>query len=141
MKRRHSEKEQKKLADNERLLRAWKKYHAERLNEALAGVHADVMRRLMARLADLRSARELVAFIAAQDWPAVDADTRLTALHQINVSICALRERMGQEPINDALVELGQPLNAFQLICAIINPTNFPQSRGGHDPALANPGT
>jgi hypothetical protein len=65
MKRRRSEKEQK-LIDDARLMRAWRAWHADQLTEALAGVHAEVMRRLMAQLEDLRSARELVAFITAQ---------------------------------------------------------------------------
>jgi hypothetical protein len=77
MKRRRSEKEQK-LIDDARLMRAWRAWHADQLTEALAGVHAEVMRRLMAQLEDLRSARELVAFITAQDWGVVDANTRLT---------------------------------------------------------------
>jgi hypothetical protein len=102
-----------------RLLRAWKNWHAEQLEEALAGVHHDVMGRLMAQLKDLRSARELVAFIEAQDWSAVDADTRHIALHQIDTAITELREHAGQEPIDDALA--GEPLRAFQLIYNIVN--------------------
>jgi len=119
MKLHRSEKEQKKLADDAYFLRAWKKFHAEQLTEALAGVHADVMQRLMAQLKDLRSARELVAFIEAQDWSAVDADTRLIALHEINNAITQLRERLGQEPIDDALPH--EPLRAFQLVRNIVN--------------------
>jgi hypothetical protein len=55
------------------------------------------------------------------DWNAIDADTRLIALHQINVAITQLRERLGQEPIDDALP--GEPLRAFHLIRSIINPS------------------
>ena len=36
-------------------------------------------------------------------WSAIDADTRLIALHEINTAITRLRERSGLEPINDAL--------------------------------------
>jgi hypothetical protein len=75
MKRRRSEKEQK-LIDDARLMRAWRAWHADQLT-----------RRLMAQLEDLRSARELVAFITAQDWGVVDANTRLIALHEINAAI------------------------------------------------------
>jgi hypothetical protein len=92
----------KALADRAHLLRAWRRWHVEQLEEALADVHADVMSRLMAQLKDLHSARELVDFIAAQDWSVVDTDT-FTALHEINIAITKLRERNGQEPIFDPL--------------------------------------
>jgi len=98
--RRKSEKDQK-LADDARLLKAWRNWHAEQLEEALAGVHHDVLKRLMAQLKDLRSARELVSFISAQDWSTVDADTRFICLHEINTAICALRQKLGQ-PIHPA---------------------------------------
>src|SRR5262245_15530101 len=130
---RKSEKD-KTLADNARLLRAWRRWHHEQLEKALAGVHGDVMGRLMAQLKDLRSARELVEFIEAQDWSAVDSDTRFTVLHEINAAITGLRERAGQVPIDDALP--GEPLRAFQLIRAIF--TKFPLKRD--DPAGGIPG-
>jgi len=135
--RRNSKQErERELVDASRLLRAWKKFHADQLTEALAGLHRDVMQRLMAQLKDLRTAHELVTFIEAQDWSTVDADTRLVALHQINNAICKLRERLGQEPIDDAL--WGEPLRAFRLIRKII--TSFPQQAGEPHPATANPG-
>jgi len=61
------------------------------------------MVRLMAELKNLHSARQLVAFTAAQDWNAIDADTRLVALHEINAAITALRERAGLPPFSDPL--------------------------------------
>jgi hypothetical protein len=115
---RKSEKE--KEPDRERLTRMWRHYHAEQLEQALAGIHSDVMKRLMAQLEDLRSARALVDFIAAQDWESVDADTRAIALFEINKAICAVRECLNaKEPINDA--SPGQPLTAFLMIREIIN--------------------
>jgi len=130
MARPKSQKEQKRADDDARLLRMWKKFHAEQLQEALVGLHRDVMGRLMAQLKELRSARELVAFIEAQDWSAVDAHTRLVALHEINRAVCKLRERLGQEPIDDAL--WGEPLRASQLIRKII--TEFPAPAGEPPP-------
>jgi hypothetical protein len=62
-----SHEQQKKLIDSARLLRAWRKWHAEQLKDALAGMHGDVLERLMTQLKDLRSARELVGFIETQD--------------------------------------------------------------------------
>ena len=127
--KRKSEKD-KKLVDDARLMRSWRAWHREQLEGALTGVHGNVMERLIAQLKDLRAARELIAFIEAQDWNAVDADTRLTALHEINVAIMRLRERLGQEPIDDALP--GEPLRAYQLIRSIIDPSinQFPAACG-----------
>jgi hypothetical protein len=110
--------DQRQSEKDKKLLRAWRRWHCEQLKEALEGVHADVMRRLMAQLEGLRSARALVAFVAAQDWSAIDANTRLICLHEIDRAIIALRERMGQAPIDDAL--WGEPLATFQLIYRII---------------------
>lgn len=108
------------------VLRAWKNWHAEMLEEALAGVHRDVLKRLLEQLKDLRSARELVDFISAQNWEAVDADTRLIALHEINQAIIKLREKSGMEPIDDP--RPGQPDNAFRIIKAMLE--SFPLSAG-----------
>jgi hypothetical protein len=51
---------------------------------------------------------ELVAFVAAQNWDAVDANTRLVALHEIHRAITKLRVR------NKLLPD--EPPNAFQMI-------------------------
>jgi hypothetical protein len=120
MKRRRTPRQE--LSDRSRLARAWKRSHREQLEAALAGVHGAMFERLMAQLKDLRSARELVDFIAIQDWSAVDADTRFTALHRINIAITALRERHGLAPLP------GQPENAFRIIRKIM--TNFPPNAG-----------
>ena len=71
--------------------------HRAELEQALAEIHSDVMKRLMAQLEDLRSARALVDFIAAQDWESVDADTRAIALFEINRGITALRDSARRE--------------------------------------------
>jgi hypothetical protein len=124
---RTSEKDQK-LTDDAHLLRDWRRWHREQLEEALAGVYGDVIRRLMAQLEDLRSARALVDFIAAQDWAAVDANTRLIALHEINEAITKARELTNpKEPINDPLP--GEPPNAFRMIREIVTKVS-PPSRG-----------
>jgi hypothetical protein len=107
-------------------MRVWRAWHAEQLEEALVGLHHDVMQRLMTQLKDLRMARELVGAIEAMDWSAIDAHTRLVALHEINAAIMRLRERLGQEPIDDALP--GEPPRAYQLIKQII--AEFPAPAG-----------
>jgi|SRR6516225_1900467 hypothetical protein len=116
--RRRRPAQEKNLADDARLMRAFRAWHREQLEEALAGVHADVMNRLMAQLKDLRSARELVTFIEAQNWSVIDVTTRLIALHEINTAIMRLRERAGQNPIDDALWH--ERPRAFQVIRNII---------------------
>jgi len=126
IRRRPSTKEQKKLADDARLLRWWKAWHREQLEQALDGMHGDIMRGLMAQLKDLRSARALVDFISARDWSRVDANTRMIALHEISCAIAALRSKSGLPFVDDPLP--GQPDNAFQIIKSLFN--SFPQSRG-----------
>ena len=116
MRRSQSEKD-KKLRDDARLLRAWRNWHAEQLTEALTGLHRDVLGRVMAQLKDLRSARELVNAMAAEDWSVVDADTRSVLLHEINVAIAALREKQGLPFVDDPLP--GSPASAFQIIKAM----------------------
>jgi hypothetical protein len=132
--RRRRTAQEQKLADDAHLLRAWKKFHGTELEAALIGLHRDVMGRLMAHLEQLRSARDLVAFIEAQDWSAVDAHTRLIALHEINAAICTLREKQGLPAIDDALP--GEPLRAYQTIHGII--TKFP-ARSGESVLGASP--
>ncbi len=123
--RRRSEKEQT-LQDNAHLLRAWKRWHREQLEQSLCGLHRDVLERLMLQLENLQSARELVGFIEVQDWAAIDANTRLIALHEINAAITRLRERNGLTPIDDPLP--GAPENAFRIIKTIM--TSFPLQAG-----------
>src|SRR6516165_9568075 len=125
---RKSEKE-KELADRERLTRMSRRYHAEQLEQALAGIHSDVMKRLMAQLEDLRSARALVDFIAAQDWATVDAGTRGIALFEINAAITKVR---GHESQGTDQRSPGEPPNAFQMIHEII--TQFPAQTGKPSP-------
>lgn len=127
MKRRKSAKDQE-LAARAYLTRAWRRWHREQLEAALAGVHGAVLAQLMAQLKNLREARELVTFITAQDWSRVDADTRFTALHEINRAITALRESGGLTPIDDPLP--GQPENAFRIVKAIFE--SFPLNAGEH---------
>jgi len=113
--RRKSEKD-KKLADDARLLRAWRKWHGEQLEKALASMLGAVLARLMEELKDLRSARELVDFLAAQDWSAVDANTRFTKL----------RQHENLTSIDDPLP--GQPENAFRIVKRIFE--SFPSHAG-----------
>jgi hypothetical protein len=112
----------KKLAEDERMVRAWRNWHAEELAEALAGPHRQVLEPLMQLLKnlDLHSSNALVDFIRAHDWSAIDAQTKLVVLHEINAAITRLRTRNGMEPIADALP--GERDHVFQAIRLMIIP-------------------
>ena len=73
MKAQRSEQEQK-LIDDARLLRAWKNFHREELETALAGPHGAMVERLayMLKALELNSAPLLLAYIRGVDWTAVD---------------------------------------------------------------------
>jgi hypothetical protein len=115
----------KELDDRNRLARAWRKWHREQLEAALAGIHGAVLARLTEQLKHLGEARALVEFISVQDWEAVDSATRLVALHEINTAITKLREKRGLDPIADPMP--GAPANAFQIIKSILQ---FPVPAG-----------
>jgi hypothetical protein len=70
---RHNE-QQQKLADDARLLRAWRKWHREELETALAGPHGAMIERLMFILNNLarKSAPLLIAYIRGIDWTTID---------------------------------------------------------------------
>ena len=108
--------QQKELADQAQLMRAWRAWHAEQLDEALAGLHGAMVAELMTLLDrhELNSAAALRACVQRMDWSTVSYDVRLTALHQINQTIIRLRERHGLAPFDDPLP--GQPDNVFRRI-------------------------
>jgi hypothetical protein len=113
--RRNSEKD-KKLADDERLLRAWRNWHRERLDEAMAGPHGVVVVQVVEFLKTMSpaSANALLALMRSQVWADVDADTRFELLHLINSTITRLREKNGMPPIDDPLPDSRE--NVFLLV-------------------------
>jgi hypothetical protein len=120
--KRHTAQEPK-IADDARLIRAWRAWHCEQLAEALAGPHGAQLSELMTLLNRLEpsSAAPLLAFIRRSDWSSVNYDTRLTVLHQINDRITRMRERHGLAPFDDPLP--GQPDNVFRIVRAILTPS------------------
>jgi hypothetical protein len=120
MKRRYSTKEQKKLADDVRLLRAWKAFHREERETAFAGPHAAVLSELFRMFKNLAHVRpsQLIGFIRSVDWTAVDYETRLVVVHELNNAITKFREKCGLDPIDDPLP--GQPESPFRTIRAIV---------------------
>src|SRR5262245_32488678 len=91
-----TQREEQKRADDARLMRVWRKWHREELDEVLAGPHGAMMERLMFILKSLElnsvSQQLLLAYVRGIDWAIVDYDTRLIALHEINTAITQLRE-------------------------------------------------
>ena len=122
MKRRQSEKD-KKLADDARLLKWWRAWHREQLEQALAGPHGAVLAELFRMFKNLQHVQpaQLIGFARSIDWMAIDADTKLIVLHEFNAAITRFREKRGLEPIDDTVS--GEP--PFRTLKAIL----FPSSR------------
>src|SRR5215831_5627853 len=125
---RSNTKKEKELADNARLLRAWKKFHREEREAVLAGPYGTALTELFRMFANMKHVRpsQLVGYMRAIEWSEIDYPTRLTVLHEANAAITKLREQQGLSPIDDALP--GEPLRAFQLIRNIMN--QFPAQAG-----------
>jgi hypothetical protein len=120
MKHCRSEKEQKKLADDARLLRWWKAWHREQREAVLAGPHARTLAELFRAFANIEHVKpaQLIAFIGSINWSEIDFETRLITLHEVNAAITRYREKCGLDPISDPLP--GAPPNALQVIRKII---------------------
>jgi hypothetical protein len=138
MKRRQTSKE-KELADNARLLRAWKAFHRDEREAVLAGPYARTLAELFRMFANLKHVQpaQLIGFIGAIDWAAIDYAARLVVLHEINNAITAYRTKCGLEPIDDNLP--GEPDTPFRAIKAIVL-TASPHARAptGAQPGLSN---
>ena len=128
MKRRQSEKD-KKLADDARLLKWWRAWHREQLEQALAGPHGAVLAELFRMFKNLQHVRpaQLLGFARSIDWAAIDADTKLVTLHELNAAITRLREKHNMEPIDDTVSD--EP--PFRMIKAIMFPAS-PHCEGAH---------
>ena len=131
MTRRLSDKEQKKLANDARLLRAWKKFHREEREAVLARPHGAALSELFRMLNHLEHVRpsQLIGFVRSIDWTALPYDVKLTVIHWINVAITKFREKHGLEPIDDGLA--GEPETPFRTIKAIVLSPS-PHCEGAH---------
>jgi hypothetical protein len=121
-------KKEKELADNARLLRAWKKFHREEREAVLAGPYGTTLTELFRMFANMKHVRpsQLVGYTRAIAWSEIDYPTRLIVLHEANAAITKLREQQGLQPIDDALP--GEPLRAYQVIRNIMS--QFPAHAG-----------
>jgi hypothetical protein len=131
VKRNQSEKD-KKLADDQRLMRWWRAWHREQRDDVLAGPHGAVLGELFRMIKNLQHVQpsQLVGLAHSIDWAVIDFDTKLITLHELNAAITKLREACGQEPIDDGLP--GEPLRVFQRIRGIVM-NQFPASAGEAD--------
>ena len=126
-----SEKLDRKLADNERLLRWWKKFHTEEKAAVLVGPHGAMLAELFRMFKNLQHVQpaQLIGFARSIDWMAIDADTKLIVLHEFNTAVTRFRDKRGLEPIDDT-VEDEPPFRTFKAML-------FPSSRA---PTGAQPG-
>jgi len=117
-------KTEKELADNARLLRAWKKFHREEREAVLAGPYGTTLAELFRMFSAIKhvAPAQLIGFIGAIDWAAIDYQTRLTVLHEVNSAVVKFRESQSIQPFDDPLP--GAPPNAFQIIRAIVIANN-----------------
>jgi hypothetical protein len=132
VRRRQSEKKDKKLADNERLLRWWKKFHREERDVVLAGPHSAVLGELLRMIKNLEHIQpsQLIGLAHSIDWVAIDTNTKLVTLHEFNAAVTRFREKRNpDEPIDDTVSD--EP--PFRALKAIL----FPSSRA---PTGAQPG-
>jgi hypothetical protein len=121
VKRHRSNKEQKKLADDARLLRAWKAWHREEREAVVAGPHGPVLAELFRMLENLQHVQppQLIGLVRSINWAAIDYATRLVVLHELDGAITKYREQRGAEPIDDNLFD--QPDPPFRVIRRIIH--------------------
>jgi hypothetical protein len=126
-----SHKEQKKLVNDARLLRAWKKFHREERETVLAGPHGSVLNELFRMITNLTHMQpaQLIGYVQSIDWTAIDYDTKLVVIHECNNAITALRVKHDLEPIDDNLPN--EPDTPFRTIKAIVL-TAFPHHEGAH---------
>jgi hypothetical protein len=134
-----SDKQQKKLADDARLLRAWRTWHSEERAAALAGPHGPVLAELFRAIDNLAHLKpsQLVGLVRTVDWTVIDYDSRYVVLHELNTAITKLRERHGLPAIEDPLP--GQTDNAYRIVKAIMtsSPSNG-EARRAHSAANVN---
>ena len=119
-------KAEKKLADDARLLRAWRRWRRERLETLLTGPYAEPAQALLVFLKTMSSASALVEFVNRGPWLGADGDVRTEVLSVIDAAIVAQREKLGLQPFDDSIGDM--PLNAFLLIREQLKP--FPPDGG-----------
>jgi hypothetical protein len=112
--------EQKQLEENSYLLRQWKRWHREQLEEALAGPHGIMLGELFRMFENLKHIQpaQLIGFARSINWSVIDYDTKLVVLHELNTAIGSFRQKHGLPEIDDGLPN--EPDTPFRTIRAIV---------------------
>src|SRR5262249_42462089 len=131
MKRRNNQ--EQKLADDARLLRAWKKFHREEREAVVAGPRGTVLGELFRMFENLEDCQpaQLIGIARSIDWTAIEYNTKLVVLHELNSAITAFRVKHGLPAIDDGLPNANEPDTPFRTIRAIVL-TPSPRHAGAH---------
>jgi hypothetical protein len=122
---------EKKLADDARLLRAWRRWRRERLETLLTGPYAEPVRALLDLLKTMTGPSALIDFVKQGPWRDADPDVCAEILTLLDAVIIRRRERMGMVPFDDALPD--QPLNVFLILreqLSLSSTSEFPPDGG-----------
>ena len=84
--------QEKKLADDARLLRWFRAFHREEKAAVLAGPHARTLVELFRAFSAIEHVKpvQLIGFINAIDWGGIDHQTRLIVLRELSTAIVRL---------------------------------------------------
>jgi hypothetical protein len=134
MRRNSKQERERERAGDAKMFRAWKKYHRDERDAVLAGPHGAALAEVFRMLDHLEHVRpeQLVGFIRSINWAAIDCDTRLVVLHEVNTAITKYRERRGADALSDPLP--GEPDTPFRMIHKILH--QVPATRGEASPEL-----
>jgi hypothetical protein len=116
--------EERKLADDARLLRDWLAWHREQRKAVpTADPHGPMFERLVyiPVALELKSTMVLLAFVRGVDWTTIATQTCLIILHNINSAITNVRTRLGLPPFDEGWPE-GRQSALSALFC-------FPRTR------------
>jgi len=124
----------KEIRDRSRLLRRWRAWHQEQIDEALRGPHHAELGALLGFLnrMTLADGDRLIDLVKHQGWHGAGSDMRYLILRTIDLEIIKIREANGLDSIDDALE--GEDLT-FAHYCA----TRFPATPGILRPTAVNP--
>jgi hypothetical protein len=117
---RASEQRDAALEERTRLLRAWRAWRRERVEELVSGPHGAAAQALRGFLAKMKlgDAAALITAVQAGPWREADPDVRFEVLAMVDRAIVALRERHHLPPFDDALP--GEAPTAFEIVREIL---------------------
>jgi hypothetical protein len=92
-----------KSADDEILVREWKRWRQEEVQQALAGPHAERLAELIAKLKAAPSWDAIDAAVFLKPWQEVDRHTKALAVRMVHAFVVHLREKAGLCPYDDPI--------------------------------------